>query len=129
MIVPDVSAHVDELIRSFEEAAAGQELPDLERFIPPPGDPARAEAICELVRVELEMRWSRGQRPKLDEYLERYPELTADDALAAVAFEEYRQRVLAGERPARESYFQRIALMYRNGPRPTPRPRPSAGHP
>jgi serine/threonine protein kinase/Flp pilus assembly protein TadD len=114
----DLSSQVDGLLEAFENAAVSTRVPDLEPFLPPAGDPARAEAVRELVRVAIELRWSRGERPDPEEYLDRFPELAESAALAEVAFEDYRQRILAGEQPDRESYRGRFGIDVTDWPGP-----------
>src|SRR5215208_4516537 len=99
MSVLDLSSEIDDRLLAFERAAADTIVPDLEPFLPPPGDPARTAAVRELVRVALELRWARGERPNPDEYLNHFPELADPAAVAEVAFEDYRLRVQAGECP------------------------------
>jgi serine/threonine protein kinase/tetratricopeptide (TPR) repeat protein len=118
MSVTDLSAVVDDRLLAFERAAADTRVPDLDPFLPPPGDPARAEAVRELVRVALELRWGRGEQPDLNEYLDRYPELHDPEAKAAVAFEDYRQRLLAGEGASPETYRQAYGVDVDDWPSP-----------
>ena len=66
----------------------------------------------------MELRWSRGERPDPAEYLERFPELADSLALAEIAFEDYRQRVLAGDKPSRESYRSRFGVDVTDWPGP-----------
>jgi eukaryotic-like serine/threonine-protein kinase len=128
MPVADSSVSLDALLLAYERAAAGSNLPELDSFLPPPGDAGRAEALCELARVDMELRWARGQQPDLDHYLSRFPELTEPSTLAAVAFEDYRQRALAGGRPSREDYARRYEVDVSSWPGPeaaTARPNPT----
>jgi eukaryotic-like serine/threonine-protein kinase len=113
-----LSSEVDDLLLAFENAASATRVPDVEPFLPPPGDPIRPEAVRELARVALELRWARGERPDPAEYLARFPELADSDALADLAFEDYRQRVLAGDRPSRESYRRRFGVDVADWPGP-----------
>ncbi len=116
--LPDRSAQIDEVLLAFENAAASTRVPDVEPFLPPPGDPGRAEAIRELARVALELRWMRGERPDAAEYLARFPELADRVAAAEVVFEDYRQRILAGDAPSRESYRRRFGVDVTDWPGP-----------
>ena len=123
MSVTDLSAVIDDHLLAFERAAAaGPRVPDLDPFLPPNGDPARAEAVRELARVALELRWARGERPDPHEYLDRYPELADPDARADVAFEDYRQRLLAGEPVSRDGYRRRYGVDAASWPTPDDAP-------
>lgn len=114
----DVSSRIDSLLQAYEAAAASTRVHDFEPFLPPPNDPARAEAIRELTRVALELRWTRGERPDPSEYLSRFPELNDSDAIAEIAYEDYRQRILAGDRPSRDSYRSRYGVDVTDWPGP-----------
>ena len=106
-----VMSAIDDRLLAFEQAArSSTKVPELDPFLPPPGDSDRPEAVRELVRVALELRWARGDRPNLAEYVKRYPELAEPEALAAVAYEDYRQRVLAGEQPSRDTYHAQYGI-------------------
>jgi tetratricopeptide (TPR) repeat protein len=114
----DLTSQIDGLVEAFENAAAATRVPDVEPFLPPPGDPARSEAVRELTRVAMELRWARGERPDPAEYLDRFPELADSVALADIAFEDYRQRILAGERPSRDTYRRRFGVDVADWPGP-----------
>src|SRR5262245_43917200 len=128
MPVLDSSVALDALLLAYERAAAGPNLPDLESFLPHPDDPGRTEVVCELVRVDMEFRWSRGKHPDLGGYLSRFPELSEPPARAAVAYEDYRQRALAGGGPSRQDYARRYDVDVSSWPGPeaaTARPNPT----
>jgi serine/threonine protein kinase/Tfp pilus assembly protein PilF len=67
--------------------------------------------LRELVRVDLELAWRQG-RPRLTEdYLALLPALREDPAgIRAVAFEEYRQRQLAGQRTTPAELCARLGV-------------------
>jgi len=112
------SSVVDERLLAFERAMEFSSSADLETFLPPVGDPSREHTVCELVRVDLDLRWSRGEKPNLDHYLHRFPELKEPSALAAVAYEDYRQRIMSGQAPARDDYARRYQLNVSDWPGP-----------
>src|SRR5262249_8886486 len=71
----------------------------------PIGNPLREKVLPELVRVDLEWSWRVGRRRRLEEYREAYPELFSNpDIVAEIAFEEYRQRCLAGDKANPDEY-------------------------
>ena len=71
----------------------------------------------ELVRVDLEFQWGRSRPIRLEEYLAIYPELSEDPGLLqAVAFEEYRLRLQAGENTTPDEYRRRFGLDGRSWP-------------
>jgi hypothetical protein len=51
------------------------------RRLPPHGDCMRRPALVEMVKIDLERRWQRGQRARLEAYVKKLPELGALDRL------------------------------------------------
>ena len=103
-----VNFSLNTAISSFESAiAANPEVVDLAEFLPQADHAEYCETLVELVRVDMEFRWSRGFPSPLDSYLLRFPILKArPESLQAVCFEEHRQKVLAGK-PSRSINYQR----------------------
>jgi serine/threonine protein kinase/Flp pilus assembly protein TadD len=94
-------------IAAYESALARDGQADLGRFLPEATHPLYHDILLELVRVDLEAAWTRGQEQRLDAYRQRFPQLFEDSAnLAALTFEEYRLRLQAGENPTPEEYRQ-----------------------
>src|SRR5262245_39166246 len=100
---PSLTAQLAHQVDAFESALAADPATDYARFLPPPGHPLYPAALGELIRVDQEHAWSRGRARRLSEYTSRFPLVLEQPALlAAIAFEEFRQRRRAGEvvRPA-----------------------------
>jgi serine/threonine protein kinase len=77
----------------FEAAWRGADNVDLARFLPPGGHALRLVILHELIKTDLEMRWQRGRKVRLEDYLARFPELGPAGGLpAALVYEEYRIR-------------------------------------
>ena len=92
--VPDLNHLVGEIERAWQDEGAA----NLAAFLPDPDHPHYHRIACELVRIDLEMRWTRGMAKPLEEYRRDLPHLFGDRAaLQDVAYEEYRQRVQAGD--------------------------------
>ncbi|MDB5337402.1 MAG: tetratricopeptide repeat protein [Planctomycetaceae bacterium] len=88
---------IDEFVEVYDRAWRTGTVPVLGEFLPERDHPMYSEVLCELVRVDLELRWRQGCPLSLDDYCRAYPELGDDpQALAEVAFEEYRVRRHAG---------------------------------
>ena len=101
---------LDSRVEAFEAAWAGGP-PDLGRFLPPPADRGYFAVLTELVRVDLEFRHARGTAAGLDRYRAAFPALFADtDRVRALAFEEYRLRAEAGDRPRADDYARRYGI-------------------
>jgi len=86
-------SELEAFIDAFEEAQVRNGQADLADFLPPVEHPNRRDIVLELVRVDLEYRWQRGDRCSSDQYHTRFPELF-DDPFAAgeVEFEVERLR-------------------------------------
>lgn len=114
---------LDEIIDRYEAAQKRGSPPDLAGFLPERDHPLYLPVLRELVRVDLEYSWQRGQPHALDDYQRRFPELFQDSAsLNEVAFEEYRLRQQAGENPSPEDYKERFRLSTHGWPRWTRAP-------
>ncbi len=125
---PDVGA----IVEQYEAALARGEQPEVADFAPEPGCPGRLDVLCELIRVDLEHRWASGQPRRLEEYRAVSSELFRDpERVGEMAFEEYRQRLQAGERPLRSEYRDRFGIEVTGwptaaaAPEPDPEPSPS----
>jgi predicted Ser/Thr protein kinase len=57
--------------RTWQEDLLARRVQEL----PPTGTPWRFPALVEMVKIDLERQWQRGQRPGLENYLQTYPEL------------------------------------------------------
>jgi tRNA A-37 threonylcarbamoyl transferase component Bud32 len=68
---------LEPVVRRFEDALAAGERPAIEEFLTShAGD--RVPLLRELVHVDLEWRLKAGEAVRVEAYLERFPELTAD---------------------------------------------------
>jgi serine/threonine protein kinase/tetratricopeptide (TPR) repeat protein len=110
---------LDSFVAAFEAARANGGPVDLRAFLPESDHPLYGEVLRELVRVDLEHGWERGQARSLEDYRRDYPELfRSPEDLQAVTFEEYRLRRQAGEAPDPEEYRQRFGVDVRDWPGP-----------
>jgi serine/threonine-protein kinase len=68
------------VVERFEEAwQQAPPEPDLGAFLPPQGE-LRRRALVELAHVDLEYRLKAGQAARVEDYLDRFPELANDTA-------------------------------------------------
>jgi serine/threonine protein kinase len=96
---------LQELADRFEAACRSSAAVDLDRFLPTPGSALRPLALRELIAIQLDARWRRGERPRVADYVVRFPELaTGHGQVAALLYEEVRLRLQQGERPDLAEY-------------------------
>jgi tRNA A-37 threonylcarbamoyl transferase component Bud32 len=77
-IFSNEAAEREKIVAGFEDAYARHEHPSIDDHLSGEGA-ARRAILVELVHVELEFRLKRGEPGRVEEYLERYPELAADE--------------------------------------------------
>jgi serine/threonine protein kinase len=111
---PAAPLDVETLVEQFEEAWQRGSPPRLGDFLAlaAAADPAaRAQLLEELVKVDLECRWSLGaaERPRLEDYAARHPDLGRPEQLAVeLIAEEYRVRQRWGDHPNHAEYVARF---------------------
>jgi eukaryotic-like serine/threonine-protein kinase len=109
---------ISEFVIAFESARADGPA-DLMHFLPPPNDPRRPCVLVELICIDLEVGWESGQPTPLALYKERFPEAFHDHAgRQQIAFEDYRQRIRAGQDPVAAEYAQRFDVSIEEWPSP-----------
>ncbi len=105
-------ADLDRYVAAYESARARDAGADLASFLPDPGHPLYTEVLLELVRVDLEFGWTRGEAARrLEDYRDCFPRLfERPEVLRALTFEEFRLRRQAGEDPRPEEYRCRFGV-------------------
>jgi serine/threonine protein kinase len=104
---------LQELVERFENACQQADDVDLGAFLPEGDAILRQAALHELIKIDLEARWRRGQQQRLEDYLQRFPEMGTARALAPqLLYEEYRTRQLYGDRPDLRSYQPRFPDLF-----------------
>ena len=76
----DLSSGLQLLVDRFEDAWQSGQRPQIDEYLPPE-NPERRTVLVELVHVDLERRLKAGEAVRVKQYLERYPELAADQAV------------------------------------------------
>jgi hypothetical protein len=69
----------EELAARFEEEWRAARGPRVEDFLPEPDDPNRPRVLRELVLLELELRLGTGEPVRVEDYLQRFNELSNDE--------------------------------------------------
>src|SRR4051794_16777565 len=102
---------IDPFIDAYESAQVRDGRADLSDYLPAPESPLYLSVLCELVRVDLEYAWERGEPRRLEDFLDHFPTLATDpERLRQVAFEEWRPRRQVGEDPAPEEFLRRFGI-------------------
>src|SRR5258708_2768293 len=105
---------LEAVIGRFESAwRAGQcaAQPDLAAFLEPPSTEAvpRRVLLTELINVDLEMRLKAGEPVRVETYLERYPELLEEAAVAVELIRaEYLRRRQSNASVTIDEYLRRF---------------------
>ncbi|MDC0937034.1 protein kinase [Pirellulales bacterium] len=96
---------IDDLVEAYESAREQAQRVSLLDFLPAPSSDWYETAAVELIRVDMEYSWNRGDNYRIAHYQKLLPDLFQnDELLAEVAFEEYRLRVQAGEHVDADEY-------------------------
>ncbi|MCA9082256.1 MAG: protein kinase, partial [Planctomycetaceae bacterium] len=87
---------IDRLVANWEEAI---DPPELSRFLPAGSVAFRHRVLTELIKVDMEQRWTLGKSPLLlEEYIARHTDWQpSDDMLLDLLHEEYQIRSLLGD--------------------------------
>jgi serine/threonine protein kinase/tetratricopeptide (TPR) repeat protein len=108
---------LDDVVAKFEAALARDSQADLSSFLPDESHPLRASTLVELVRIELEHEWEKGQPRNLDSYFLRFPEVFAETARRQeVAYEEFRLRRQVGQDPDPLLYAKQYGIETKDWP-------------
>src|SRR3954453_4883074 len=98
-------------IEAFEAARAADPTADLTPYLPPAAHPLFVSVLEEMVRIDLEQHWLRGEPRWLEDYLHRFPQLLeASASVRTLAFEEFRLRRRNGEAPTTDEYKRRFGI-------------------
>jgi eukaryotic-like serine/threonine-protein kinase len=97
-----------QLLDRFQQAWQARPRPTIEDFLTDTGVD-RATLLRALIHVDLENRLRAGDQARVEDYLQRFPEL-ADDAepLMELIVAEYRHRENLGQQPSPAEYFKRF---------------------
>lgn len=80
---------LDEAVLRMEDACRDGNPVALEDFVPPSDHPLRRAILVEMIKVDMEGKFHRGEPKRLEQYAEAWPELANDDAglLELLSFE------------------------------------------
>ena len=96
-VAGDQSLDLESYIEAFESELSTHGDANVEDFVPHDAHPDYHEIVVELLRVDFEHRWQRGQLNDIDAYLEPFAAtLSTEKRLEPLAFEAYRLNCQAG---------------------------------
>jgi WD40 repeat protein len=105
---PGTWSRLEPIIRGYEDAWRRGELPEIEAYLPAAGA-QRWPLLVELAHADLECRLKAGEPARVEDYLQRFPELAADRALALdLIAAEYEMRRRREPACAVEEYLHRF---------------------
>lgn len=108
------SPTLDDLVDRFEDAWSEYHPPDypnVSDYFPSPTSDAFEQIVLELLRVDMERRWTTQRRKSLDQYRAEYPHLAQNATwLSALGFEEFRLRSEHHESPRTENYAHKYGI-------------------
>lgn len=99
------------VLEAFEAGPGDASPPDRAGYLPERTDSDYLQAARDLIRVDIEICWHRGEPKQLESYRDLLPEVFADRAsLEELTAVELRLRRQAGENPSPEEYEQRFGV-------------------
>lgn len=105
---------LQEILERFEKDCSKSFPRDIIEYVPPAGEPLRHIVLCELVRTDLELRWSKRQGVLVEFYLKDFPELIKSDSLPSLLRDEMQVRLQHAARPELIEYQQRFPDHFEN---------------
>jgi predicted Ser/Thr protein kinase len=94
------AASVESLLVAFDRGWHEGLLADSHRRLSGYPAPARRPALVAMVKIDLARRWQKGSRPRLEDYLRDYPDLSGSDGVPLdLIHAEAQVRSAAGEPP------------------------------
>ena len=97
----------------FEALRRGGDVTDFEPFLNGLSDSARPAVLTELVIIDLGHRWGRGDRPAIEDYVRRFPELgPAERVPPKLILEEYHCRAKTGQTVDLADYQRRFPVQF-----------------
>jgi serine/threonine protein kinase/tetratricopeptide (TPR) repeat protein len=109
--VERVRPKINHFLRAYEQARASGGPVALADHLPESGNLLRTPVLRELIRFDLKLGRTRAGGRRLESYLAEFPELGDDrEALAELAFVEYRLRRFANEDVTDEDYERRFGI-------------------
>lgn len=114
---------LEQAVDAFEAAWETTSCVDVRDYVPPRDHPQYDAIVIELLRVDLEHRWSPTDEYALERYREQFSDLLSNaDAMSQLAFEDYRLHAESGQPKSPDDYAFRyqidVASWYGSGAEP-----------
>lgn len=117
-LTPEQRCRLEAVLIEFDSGWHERKLQEFAMTLPPPGDPLRAAAIIEMIKIDLERQWQRGGSVRLAEYFLRFPELRSMSAPPVeLILAEYDARRQANDSASLDEYcalYPEVASELRN---------------
>ena len=97
-------------VQAFIQAWEGRpEPPEMAEFVTDGPANLRRLVLLEIIKVDLDYRWSRGRQPRpVEDYLAAFPELALGGPPCDLLYEEYHVRKRAGDPVDPQDYLERF---------------------
>ncbi|HEY7428882.1 MAG TPA: protein kinase [Gemmataceae bacterium] len=99
---------LDTVVGRFNQLWLDGERPALDDYLTDLNADCRLAVLAELVHVEMEFRLKTGEPARVEEYLQRYPELDSPDVLLSLIATEHRMRQRREPSLAAGEYLERF---------------------
>ncbi len=111
MVFVALDPFVESRVDAFEATIISSPQADLRQFLPVPEHEKYLSVLLELLRVDLDLAWSRGERRSAFDYQATFPlPFRQIEFRQQLAFEEYRLRCQAGENPDPDDFRAQFAI-------------------
>jgi hypothetical protein len=99
---------LDQRTDAFAQAIARGPIGNWEDYLDGLAGPLRVAVLVEMIRTDMDIRWSQGRRVFVEDYVRKYPELTPSVLPIDLILEEWRQRSKRGDKPDKSTYLKRF---------------------
>lgn len=100
---------LDKRADAFASAAGRGPIGEWEQYLDGLAGSVRVALLIEMIRTDMDLRWSQGRRVFVEDYVRKYPELMqGTSAPLDLILEEWQQRSRRGDRPDKISYLKRF---------------------
>lgn len=99
---------LDRRTDAFAQAVSRGPIGNWEDYLDGLAGPLRIAVLVEMIRTDMDIRWSQGRRIFVEDYVRKHPELTPAVMPIDLILEEWRQRSKRGDTPDKGTYLKRF---------------------